>query len=118
MNEQKACAEKGPRCFATHPLSEGPCEKAALVEFRGLRYCEAHGREIEAAERVNLGVRAHNVLRRWAENPEALANPVLAGILEDAVRKAEAKLRRAETRQDEEAVADRATLPEKVGGWG
>ena len=103
------------RCLATHPLGGVSCERAGVVELRGLRYCEAHAREAEAALRVDLGVRAHNILCRRAEETEALDDPLLAGLLREAV----AELHRAE-REYEEARdalwrADSAGLAEKIG---
>ncbi len=107
------------RCLATHPLGGVSCGRAGAVEFRGLRYCEAHAREAEAALKVDLGVRACNLLCRWAEETEDLDDPLLAGLLRDAGREAVAQLHPAE-REYEGARnalwrADPAGLPEKMG---
>ena len=104
------------RCLATHPLGGVSCERAGVVEFRGLRYCEAHAREAEAALRVDLGVRAHNLLCRWTEETD---DPLLAGLLRDARREAVAELHCAE-REYEGARnalwrADPAGLSKKMG---
>lgn len=103
------------RCLATHPFGGDPCKKVAVVEFRGLRYCEAHGREIEAALRVDLPVQTYNLLCRWTRETEHLDNPLLAGLLRDATRRAAARLHRAEAEYEQaRSGSRRAERPRKI----